>query len=57
MLKVQLSKSQIIKELSEDSDNTGNLLVEMLDKYQVSGLRELTTAQAQEFYRLWKLKF
>lgn len=39
-----------IKKISEMSDRYGDKLIELMDRYKVTGLREITEEQAKEFY-------
>lgn len=45
-----MSKDDYIKLISYASDKYGNLLLELMDKYNVPNLKEITLEQAKSFY-------
>ena len=51
-----MDKWQYIKAISNASDKFGNLLVELMDAYNVTNLQEISEEQAKEFYERRILK-
>lgn len=49
-----MSKWQMIEELSAKSDKEGSLLLELMDRYNVTCLYVLTEEQVADFYNEWK---
>lgn len=47
-------KWEMIEELSQNSDKEGNLLLELMDRYNVTCLDVLTEEQVADFYNEWK---
>lgn len=45
-----MTKAEIISRLSNMSDQYGALLLELMDTYHASNLRDITTDQAREFW-------
>lgn len=50
-----MSKDEMVKEISRKSNRYGNLLIKMLDKYNVDGLVELSEEQVRKFYEEEKI--
>lgn len=47
-------KWQMIEELSVNSSKTGSLLIDLMDRYNVTCLYVLTEKQVSDFYKEWK---
>ena len=47
-------KWQMIEELSANSSKTGSLLIDLMDRYNVTCLYVLTEKQVADFYKEWK---
>ena len=47
-------KWQMIEELSANSSKTGSLLIDLMDRYNVTCLYVLTEEQVADFYKEWK---
>ena len=47
-------KWQMIEELSANSSKTGSLLIDLMDRYNVTCLYVLTEEQVSNFYKEWK---
>ena len=45
-----MDKWEYIKAISNASDKFGNLLIEMMDKYDCINLQEISEEQTKEFY-------
>lgn len=49
-----MKKDEYISILSKNTDKYGSLLLQMMDRYKVNNLRELTENQVKEFYVDWR---
>ena len=48
------AKWHLIEELSANSSKTGSLLIDLMDRYNVTCLYVLTEEQVADFYKEWK---
>lgn len=46
--------SRMIEELSIASGRSGGLLLELMERYQITGLMQATHAQVKAFYDEWR---
>ena len=51
-----MSKWNYIEKISKLSDRYGDKLLELMDRYNVNNLREITEEQAKEYYEELKNK-
>lgn len=49
-----MKKDDYIYILSKNTDRYGSLLLQMMDRYNVSNLQQLSENQVKEFYEEWK---
>ncbi len=51
-----MTRDEVVKELSTASGPRGDILLRMLDECGVQGLIQVTDEQANDFYERWKAK-
>ena len=50
-----MDKYDYIKILSKESDKYGNILIQMMDRYDANNLRDMSEEQVKEFYEDWRI--